>query len=156
MEALREYVLSVVAAAILCAVLNTVGGKSKSGETVFKLVTSLFLTFVIIRPIAKIELRELDGLISDWKLEAAAASAIGEGYYEEALAEVIQQECEAYILDKARALDVELEITVTLDGDRLPEEAVVQGRLSPFAKAQLQKVLTEDLGIAKERQIWIG
>lgn len=155
MEGLREYVLSVVSAAILCAVLTTIGGKTKQGGAVFKLVTSLFLTFSFLRPIAKFELRELDGLISDWKLEAAAASVTGEGYYEKSLEEVIQKECETYILDKAWALGAALEVSVSLDDHNIPEDVVLRGRISPYAKTQLQKVLTNELGIAKERQIWI-
>ena len=156
MEGLREYVLSVVAGAILCAVLTALAGTGKPRGQVMKLVTGTFLTLALIRPIAGIEWKDMEELIAGWKAEAAAAAALGEGYYEESLAAVIQERYEAYILDKAQALGAEVEVTVSLDEDCLPEEAVIRGPVSPYVRGELKTMLAAELGIPKERQIWIG
>ena len=84
------------------------------------------------------------------------AVAEGEQQTKTALARLIKQRTCAYILDKAQALNVALEVEVTLSDDDIPvPEAVrLKGKVSPYAKGRLQTIIAEDLGIEKERQTW--
>lgn len=70
---------------------------------------------------------------------------------------IIKVEAEAYILDKAAAMNVSLEVSVTVEGDPpVPAAAQLSGEVSPYAKQQLEKILWEDLGISKEYLEWTG
>lgn len=156
MEALREYVLSVVSAAILCGMVCSISGTKGSTGAVLKLVSGLILTFAVIRPIAQVRLEELTLFTADLALEAEAASAMGEEIYKEYVSEIIKEETEAYILDKAQSLNAALTVDVRLDAQNIPEEVTVSGQFSPYAKQKLQSIIETELGIPKERQIWIG
>ena len=59
--------------------------------------------------------------------------------------------------DKAKELGLNLNVEVTLSDDdtAAPAEAALWGETSPGAKSQLQRILSEDLGIPKENQRWI-
>jgi len=50
-------------------------------------------------------------------------------------------------------LDVEVELG---DCEPVPASVRITGPASPYARTQLQKRITDELGIPKERQQWIG
>ena len=74
----------------------------------------------------------------------------------EAIAAGIKSRTQAYILDKAMALELQLQVEVVLSEDEIPvpEEVRLAGKASPYAKARLQQIIKEDLGIDKEHLIW--
>ena len=157
MESIRQYFLTVTAAAILCAIVNTLAGKQEGRGGITKLLCSLFLAFTVIQPIAKLKLDDLSELWNDLTLDASAAVSTGEEYTRQALCAVIKEETEAYILDRARELELELSVEVSLaaTGDPVPNTVSIQGSASPAAKARLQRFIAQDLGIGEEYQIWI-
>ena len=68
--------------------------------------------------------------------------------------ECIIDSCEAYILDKAKVLGGDITAEVSLNADLIPVFAVIHAE-DQSAKAQLQAILQEDLGIPMENQQWI-
>ena len=72
------------------------------------------------------------------------------------MADIIKAETEAYILDKASQLNVELSVEVTIDEENIPTAVTLSGEVSPYARRQLQEIIESDLGIAKENQRWTG
>lgn len=157
MEDLRQYVISVVCAAIFCGILLSLLQKS-SARDILKLLCGLFLAFTVIRPISQIGELDLSDFGLSYSEDAAQAAALGEKYTREAMAEIIIEETEAYILDKAEALNVSLEADVTVSLDDIPVPAAVRltGEVSPYAKGELQRIIENELGIAKEDQLWTG
>lgn len=72
---------------------------------------------------------------------------------------VIEQECEAYIEDKAEALGIQLlSVRVTVvwsaEGFWLPEAVSVSGRWSETARARLAGLMETELAIPAEKQEW--
>ena len=65
---------------------------------------------------------------------------------------------ESYILEKAKALNCDLQVEVILSSDAtpVPEQVRISGSISPYAKQAISTMLTEDLGIDREAQIWTG
>ncbi len=158
MEALRSYFLSVTAAALLCGILNAlVQDKTGAGKMV-KLICGLFLAFTVIRPVANIQIEEMALLTEDISRQAQEAADAGEEFAQDAMQSRIKEEVEAYILDKANSMHLELEVEVTVGGDTqlLPESVCITGSISGSAKRELQSMIEDDLGIAKENQIWMG
>lgn len=158
MDGIRQYILSVVAAAIICAILRSILGDKGNTAGMVKLICGLFLAFTVVRPIAEIQIGELALFTDGIEAEARQAVSAGEIYAWESMAAIIKAESEAYILDKAKSLGAELtvEVTVSSDASPVPTAARITGAVSPAAKTQLQTILEEDLGIPKECQIWTG
>lgn len=157
MEALRQYVISVTAAAIICSMLTAVLKKGAM-QTFVKLLCGFFLAFTFLNPIGKLELETLPMNIKFDDSLAADAALEGERYARNSMAEIIKGETEAYILDKAAELDLSLEVEVFLSGDEIPipESVRLTGQASETARRQMENYLEKELGIAKENQKWTG
>lgn len=156
MESLRAYLIGLVAAAILTGIVTQLMGDKGTQGGMIKLISGLFLVFTVIAPIANIDLSGLRDFSADFSEAGEEAALIGEDITRESLAAVIKQRSEAYILDKAAGLDVELEVDVTVSDDKMPVPSAVllRGKVSPYAKARLQSIIVQNLGIDKEKQIW--
>lgn len=157
MEAVREYLLSVTAAAVICGMLRSVTGEKGTCAGITKLICGLFLAFTVIRPIAEVEIEDFAMLTADISGEAREAVSMGEDYTRQAISAIIKSETEAYILDKAQAYDAKLqvEVTVSADDTPVPDSVRITGGLSPYARTQLQSIIENELGIPKENQRWI-
>lgn len=156
MDGIRQYIISIVAAAILCAVLGTMVPGKGTAASLIKLVSGIFLSFVVIQPIKNIDLDDLPSVWDSFRADAAAAVEEGENLALEASSAIIKEQAEAYILDKASQMDLALTVEVTLDAQNVPASAVISGKISPQGKTRLQTLLEEDLGISKEDQLWTG
>ena len=148
--------IGLVSAAILTGIVTQLMGDKGTQGAMIKLISGLFLVFTVIAPIANIDLSGLRDFSADFSEAGEEAALIGEDITRESLAAVIKQRSEAYILDKAAGLDVELEVDVTVSDDKMPVPSAVllRGKVSPYAKARLQSIIVQNLGIDKEKQIW--
>lgn len=158
MADLGRYIVSVSAAAIFCGILKSILPSKGACGSILRLLTGIFLSFAVIRPLAQVNIGALPVLSHTYLSEAEAAALDGEVFSRDALADIIKSRTEAYILDKARLLQAELTVSVTLSGDMPPVPVSVRlsGNLSPYARSRLAEILQRELGIAKENQIWIG
>lgn len=157
MDGLRQYIISVVSAAMLCGIVTGLMQKGTARE-IIRLVSGIFLAFTVIHPIAGIDIASLTDYRFSYADDAAQAAAMGENITRESLREIITTQSEAYILDKAAALNAELTVAVTVSEEDtpVPVEVHLSGEISPFAKQHLQSIIQSDLGIAKENQLWTG
>ena len=92
-------------------------------------------------------------------LDAAdAVAAEGEKTAEEAMGTIIKEETEAYILDKAKALNAQIQVEVILDQSEIPVPHSVRifGEPTRAQREILEEFLESQLNIPKERQQWIG
>ncbi len=156
MEALREYLLSVTAAAIICAVLGRLLPQKGTASAMGKLLMGAFLAFTVLSPWTKIRIDQLTDFTLDLGAQASQAVAQGQLQTNSALQDIIKKETQAYILDKAEALGLTLSVQVQLSQDPVPKPIAVclEGPVSPYAKSRLQTIISQDLGIPKEQQIW--
>ena len=156
MRALAEYIVSVSAAALLCGILNSMTVKGTAKE-ILKLVSGLFLAFCVISPVSNLRLPELTEVGADLKEEAAAASQSGEAMAGDAVSESISAQLEAYILDKAGAmgLDVEAELQVDPSQGCLPKSLTLWGDAPVQKRQRFIQQIAEDLGIREEDVQWI-
>ncbi len=157
MEAVRQYLLSVTAAAIFCGIAMKLLGKKGTAASIGKMLTGLFLAFTVISPFAKLEIGDVTGFTDAFEADASDAVAAGQSHTKKAMAEIIKSRSEAYILDKAEALGVELTVEVTVSDADIPIPTAVRltGKVSPYVKSQLRSAIADGLGIIKENQIWI-
>lgn len=155
-ESIRNYLLSVVAAAVICGIVKRLLGDKGTQGAVAKLLTGIFLALTVVSPLAKVEIGRLADTAEDYRADGLAAAALGEEMTRQTLAESIKAQSEAYILDKAAALEVTLTVQVEVSDEEIPVPYRVRlaGKVSPYAKNKLSGIITEDLGIERERQIW--
>ena len=157
MEGLRQYVISVTTAAIVCGMLTAMLKKGAM-QSLVKLLCGFFLAFSFLNPIGRLELKALpEDLGLDYR-EASDAAQEGERYTRNSIAEIIKEQTEAYILDKAAELGLSLEAEVFLSGDEIPvpESVRFTGQASEIERRRMEMILEKDLGIAKENQTGTG
>lgn len=156
MEELRQYAFTLVAAALLCGIVISLAGSGSTGELV-RILCGVVLTLAVLAPVRKLDLSELLQELIPEQLTVEAVEQ-GEAFAQQARADIIKSETEAYILDKAAGLDTEISVEVILSPDELPAPVGVRisGEVSPYVRSQLEEILISDLSIAKEDQSWTG
>ena len=157
MVGVREYLLSVTAGAILCGVLSNLTGEKGSLSGLYKLISGLFLSFLVISPLTQVNLRNFTHITEDLVSEGEHLTEEGRENYEHTLRQIITEETRAYIMDKARSYgaEIQVEITLTQDDPPIPHSCIITGPISPYVKQQLKNILITDLGIPEENHTWI-
>ncbi len=158
MLSIRTYFLTLTAAAVLCGIVTSLLPGSGSASTLVKLISGVLLTLTALKPLLGVN---LDTVIRNWEWEqesVTASAELGENIARDAMGEHIKSQCEAYILDKAGELGLNIAAHISLSTEGIPQPVSVtlEGAASPYARTWLQSVITRDLGIAKEDQRWIG
>ncbi len=158
MDALREYMIKVTAAALICGVLNTLASKLGSSGKLLRLMCGILMLLTVISPLTRIRLTDLPELGQGIIESGEAFATAGENSAREEMAAIIKEQTQAYILDKANSLGASLEVEVILTQDALPVPCGVRlrGAISPYGKGKMQQILWQDLGIPTEEQIWLS
>lgn len=155
MDAIRSYLLTVTGAALVCAVAQKIPIKGAS-SAVIKLLCAVFMTLTALSPLVNLELPRLEAVTGDIWSAAQDTASMGENLSRDAMAQIIKEQSEAYILDKAADLGVSLSVSVSVSTDALPvpERVWLQGSVSPYVKAELTDYMENQLGIDRKEQIW--
>lgn len=158
MQQLKEYVISVVAAAVIVGIITGLLHKKDMSAILIRMIGGLFLAFTVIRPVVAMDIADIGSYIAAFSESGADAVQEGEKLADDAYRMYIKSKTEAYILDKAAAFGGQLEVEVTLDEEDIPVPVSIriEGNVSPYAKASLREMMVHDLGILEENQLWIG
>ena len=157
MENIRQYLLSVISAALLCGIINGIIGKNDAYGTIVKFVSSLVLVLTVISPWTKIKLEDLSLYTEDLMQDAERITQNGESLALSQSASIIKSKTEAYILNKAASMGLSIDVEVTLceSNPQIPCAIQIIGNASPYLKQKLQTIITNDLGISEDDQLWI-
>ncbi len=155
---LQKYIFSVAAAGIVCGVITTLAGSKSAAGSLIKMLAGIFLAVTVVRPAVNLDLGNVEDYLSGIMITGEDIAASGKMSSQESAAAIIKERLEAYILDKAAELNASLSVEVTVGTGEVPapEEIILTGRISPDGKRRLSRIITDDLGIAKENQMWIG
>lgn len=155
MGVLRQYALTLIIGALICGILLGMVQKG-AHEALLRFLCGMFLTVTLLAPLPGIHLEpELD-FFGEVISEGEIQTATGKEMAQQELRRSISRSLEAYILDKAGQLDAQLQVSVTLDENCLPVTAELSGKIPEEVQKELSDILTNDLGIPKENQQWIG
>ena len=156
MDEIRQYLLSVIAAAMISGMITGLLGKKGTYPSVVKLLCGIFVAITVIAPLTKIQLSEYDLHITKLQSEADKIIATAEADRRNETAARIKEQTETYILKKASDLDLTIAVDVSIDtyDTLLPQSIIITGAASPTAKDTLQEIIANDLGISKEKQTW--
>lgn len=157
MDALGRYVFCVAGASMIVGILLSFG-KNTGFHAIMKLICGIFLLLCILRPVAEGDLTIQNPFAMPFRQAASDAVSQGEEYAQAQLHSIIKKETQAYILDKATELGAQIRVDVKLSQDPLPYPVSVEirGSVSPYCRQKLQQLLSRELSIAKENQIWTG
>lgn len=154
MEALRQYVTVLTAAAILCAILTGLLGKKGLSAGIMRLLCGLVMMLCVFRFDWSGKWSDFLDVTDTIRREGELAAASGELESRNAIAASIKAQTEAYILDKAAELGASVQAEVSVNADLRPDGAVLTGNVSPYVKSRLSALLETQLGIAKEALVW--
>lgn len=153
---MRSYVLSIVAAAIVCAVAQGLLAKSTLTGRIVHLLCGILMAVTLITPLGKISFQGVTDYWDDLSYDAQEYVNEGTSVAENQMRDIIKSQSEAYILDKANRMGLQITLEVELDeqNGNVPCGVVISGAVSPYAREQLCAYMEDTLGIAKEKQIW--
>ena len=156
MEGVRQYILTVIAAAILCSIICSLVVGKGTYTAVLKVICGLFLTITIMSPVINIEIIDLEEYFKGLQFEADAVVDEGQMIAHNEKIALMQQNLEAFLLEKAKAIDLEISADITIDDETcLPSAVTIWGDVSPYSKQILSQFIEENLGIPEEDQSWI-
>ena len=154
---LKEYILRIIIAALLCAIVKNFVGKSSAVSAILKTLCAVFLSLTIFSPLVQLDISSITDYLYSFSVDANSAVDAGSAYASADFYSSIKEDAEAYILEKAALYKAELSVEVTLSDDDLPIpcSVILNGQVSPYARSKLTRIISKDLGIPKENQTWI-
>ena len=154
---MKGYILRVICAGIICAITgNLLKGKTALTQLV-RLLCGILMLITVISPLGNLSFQGVSNYWNSLTVDASEYTKQGESMAHDSIAGIIKPQLEAYILDKASRMGLEIAVEVELDAGNhsLPRGVQISGNLSPYAKEVLSSYITDTLGIAKEQQRWI-
>ena len=157
METVRQYIISVISASIVCAVFKALAGKAASSKVV-GLLCGMFMLFTFLGPVKDIGLPDLvAGFRWDERVTQEAIHK-GEELTRSVIADIISAEIASYVEKKAIELGAEVSIEVELSNEEIPAPVglEISGNVSPYIRRQLEAFISGDIGLKGEDVRWIG
>ncbi len=154
---IKNYLLGIVAAAIICSVTKALlDGKSAIGRIV-QILGGILLAVTILSPVLNISFRGITDYFDDLSADAKSFVDEGKNVSDESVRAIIKNRTEAYILDKANRMGLQIAVEVELDASNnsIPCGVVFKGSVSPYAKEILCGYVEDNLGITRENQKWM-
>ena len=154
---MKEYILGIAVAGMTCSIAGSLVSNKTAIGKILRLLTGVLMVVTIFSPVVNISFDHigdyLDGLASQGDYYAANGKTVAE----ESMSVIIKQQIEAYILDKADRMGLDIAVEVALDdhNNSVPCGVTITGNLSPYAKAVIGSYIEDKLGIAKEQQKWM-
>ena len=155
MAGIKEWIMRVIVLSILCAAADSLMPEG-AVRRVGKLVCTMALLCGILRPVSTLKgvdftqyLREYSAMVEETRLELEQKTAVIQKT-------VIEEQCAAYIADKAAQLGVvcrvEVECEPTREGIWLPARVTLTGRFSDVEQSRMTQFLQRQFGVEVEGQ----
>lgn len=153
---MRNYIISIAAAAVICVIVgNLISDKTPNGQ-ILKLLCGILMTITALTPVLDIGFDHITDYFGALTVDADRYVANGTSASQSSAAAIIKSQTEAYILDKANTMGLEIAVEVQLDESKnqIPCSVIITGTASPYTKSRLGSYITQTLGIPEENQRW--
>ena len=152
---MKKYILSIIACAIISSIACSIFDKKQSIGKIVQILTGILMTLTILSPLKRIENFNISNILRDISKEADRYVEEGKYSSHSGIAEIIKQQTEAYILDKANSMELDVTVEVELSDDKsVPCGIEINGSVAPYDKNILSEYIENNIGITKEKQIW--
>ena len=150
----EQYLLSILICTLTCGIISQILMDTKRKKLV-RMICGIVIAISIFYPLSKVKLEKyMQFPDADWN-EADYYISAGKKLSLTEQEKSIKAYCETYILDKAKKLDAEITVEISLNEEMLPFFAEIQYKTENNVQKELQKILETDFGISKENQKWI-
>ena len=148
------YLMRIVCLSILYGICRNILGQKGSADRCARLVFGILFCFTVISPLLRPG--SLNFSIPDISLDAERIAAQGQNAAEEAERSIIISRTESYILDKAAALGLSVQVQLSLQPGTppVPASVILTGKAPLQSKQALCEIISSTLGIAKENIQW--
>ena len=153
---IRDWIISLASSALLCAVLTEITPEGKV-KTVQRTVCGIVMAAAFFSPLLNMPYESGSIDIAAYEKAAAAISDDGQKIADTLSRKYIEQECAAYILDKAQtfgcdASGAEVQVRWSSRGVWYPVSAEIYASYN----SRLASSVSANLGIAEENIKWSG
>ncbi len=154
MSWLGDYLIGLIGACMVAAIARRILAACKQFSGLGNIVIGLFLIYSIISPLYAIEWNH------EWGISAivdfSQVSQEAQQYQKDAMQQSIKTQSQTYVLNKAKELNLAVEVDITLSETYpySPCAVRISGRASPYGKQRLSQYIAQEIGIAKEAQTW--
>lgn len=155
---MHDWLRAVIYTGIVCSALMmiTPAGRVKK---VLTILCGIAMCFAVISPLSGIDFTSYSQAMAQNRLDAEKYAGDGTEYSKNLNRTIIEDECRAYILDKANELGAELKTVEVLaswsDNEYwYPTEVKICARLTPQQKQVLTDYIETQLGVGSNEQEW--
>lgn len=155
MEAIRSYLLSVVAVCMITVVAGVLIQKS-SLQKIVRLLGGILVLLVAIRPLLSLNTDKISAYLQEWNASYHFDDDGVKARQNELMRLQVKQSAEQYIENEAKALGGTVQAEVSLSDDEYPVPVSVTliGTLTPEQVTALSAYLETALNLPAERQEW--
>ncbi|MEA4932888.1 MAG: stage III sporulation protein AF [Lawsonibacter sp.] len=157
MDGVREWLLAIISASILCALADSVM-PSGAVKRVGKLVCGMVLLCVVLTPVAHLDLKGGQRWLEDYLAGQEARKTELNEQVNEGMKVIIETRYAAYIVDKAEEMGLTCTARVSCrveeDGLYVPDVVQVAGIRSDVDQSRMTQLIQENLGVPLERQVY--
>lgn len=153
---MKAYLLRLTAAALLAAVVRRAAPAGGAG-TAARLGAGLLVLLTALGPMGEVSLMDAARSVAVWSYGDALTTQTVDRAANSLMDGLISETAEAYILDKARMMGVEMTAQVTTalqTGYPVPWRVSCVGDYSEAQKRELSRYISRELGIPEQRQEW--
>ena len=154
LDIIRQWLLGITCVALVAALAESLtppGAVRKVG----RLTGGLVLLIAMLHPLMALDQDALTRALTEYRLELSTYSDELEEENRSLMKGIIEEQCAAYIQDKAEEMGIQCQISVEVgeEGDwPVPESVTVFGSLSEEQQAELTQAIEVDFAIPAERQ----
>ena len=156
-ELIRQWIISVTCAAMITAVIQPLLPKGGTGAA-GRLAGGLLLLIATVQPLVGLDYDSLAQSMTQLRLEQSTSSQELAEINSGLLEELIEEQTQSYILDKAQELGVTCQVTVTCErrdeGIPFPRSVIVSGSFTQEQADRLSQIIEADLAIPADAQTY--
>ncbi len=152
---MKSWLMGFFASALLSAIALAL---TPGGKKPVALAGGLIMLLAAVKPLARISYQDIATQLAKYQIKADSLRTGIEVSSSEIISLIIQEQTEAYILDKAGELGLDIQVRVTVgsgsDGWPYPSAVAITGQFSENHRQMLSDIIAQDLAIDRDRQEW--
>ena len=153
---LKSWILGMAGAAVFCAVMTEICPKGPV-KSVVKTLCGIVMALALLSPLGKLDTAIYSMNLARYRQEGQVIVEGGKEMAQQHSRTIIEEQCRAYILDKAAelgaaAVDADVELSWSSEGFWYPVRCSINGPEND----RLASAIAAELGIGKEHQYWSG
>ena len=156
-DLVRNWLMGITCAAMVLALAESLAPEG-SVKRICRLAGGLVLMLAAIGPVIKLEAVDLEGITDRYQASVREYREKLEAENDFLYESIIAENTAAYILDKAKELEITCQVSVTVawtqDGVPQPHSVRITGDLTQQQRSQLGQILEKDLGIPVSLQYY--